>query len=66
MRSLSMTPAATNGAVKLRRPPCMACDSNQDECARGATISTFNDGTLAMRRAKARAISFAVVNWFSM
>ena len=44
----------------------MAWDSNQDECARGATISTFSEGTLAIRRARARAISLALVNWFSM
>ena len=53
MRSRSVTPAATNGAMKPPRPPCIACDSSHDECAFGVTIRTCSDGTSAIRRASA-------------
>ena len=66
MRSRSATPAATNGVMNPPRPPCMACDSSQDECAFGVTMRTCSDGTSTIRRASISAISVALVNWFSI
>ena len=61
-----MTPAETNSAMNPPRPLCMACDSNQDECSFGVTIRTRSCGTSSIRCASRRAMSVALVNWFSI